>query len=154
MQKRRIARALVTAAAGLCAAAPGAFAAQVSKSDAGIITFQAAAGEDNSVTLTDDALNNQFTDQAGVTPGPGCIDDPAADPTVALCPRPGTSVIVFDLGDLDDDVTVTDLDAIGLLERGGPGADILRGSNGTATSTLIGGEGTDSYEMPARPSTR
>jgi hypothetical protein len=133
-------------AALMTLAATSARAAQVSKSGSQI-HYAAAAGETNTLTVSTDAFNNIFTDSAGVTAGSGCVADPA-DPHVARCPKAGTTVIVMDLEDMDDEVTVTGVDFIGLLERGGQGADTLRGSDGSATSTLIGGDGTDSYAAP------
>src|SRR5215212_551762 len=117
MQRVRLAGlAALVAVGALAAAVPSAFGAVVTQGSNGNIAYAAGGGESNHLTLTADAVNNVFTDSAGVTPGAGCLDDPAADPNVALCPRGGTSLITIDVGDLDDEVTVSGLDFVGLLE--------------------------------------
>jgi hypothetical protein len=116
--------------------------------EVGHLVYMAEAGEENTVELTDNAVEYVFTDPAGITAGHGCSQS-SADPTEARCAKSGASgIITIDVGDQDDDVTVTGVDYAGLLERGGPGDDALRGSDGSATSSLIGGPGTDTYEAP------
>ena len=144
---RRAGLSVVIAALGAIVAAPTAFGAVVAREDTGHLLYRGGAGEINDVTLTEDPANYVFTDPAGVTAGPGCVEDPL-DPTVARCQKTSAGVITIDVGDMGDETTVTDVDWVGLLQRGGPGNDTLRGSDGTATSSLIGGEGTDVYEAP------
>jgi Ca2+-binding RTX toxin-like protein len=135
---------VVAAAFVLLAHSAGASAATVSAAG-GTITYEALGGEDNSLVVSDDGLNYAFTDPAGVAPGLGCMDDVAVNPNVAVCAKAGTTLVTIRLADLDDDTTLDAIDFIGFLQRGGAGADILRGSTGSASSTLIGDEGTDTY---------
>ena len=144
---RRAALIAVTAVLGSAVGATGALGAEVYRADTSHLYFVADAGEANRVTLTDDAVDYIFRDPSGVTAGAGCEPD-LLDPTVARCRKAGSGVVVIDVGDQNDEVTVSDVNFAGLLQLGGPGNDTLRGSDGSATSSLVGGEGTDVYEAP------
>jgi hypothetical protein len=130
--------------AAALAAAP-AHAATVSITNAGTyVSYAAAAGEANALTVTDDAANFVFTDPVGVTPGPGCFDDLAADPTVALCPKAGIQYVLAGLRDLDDSADLTDITGSLYALYGEAGDDTLRGSSAGSTF-LYGSGGLDTY---------
>jgi hypothetical protein len=135
----------IAAAAALLACGTSAASAATVSATGGTITYAALDGEDNSLVVSNDGLNYKFTDTAGVTPGLGCMDDVGVDPNVAVCSKGSTTVIVLQLADLDDDTTLDAIETIGFLQHGGAGADTLRGSTGSASSTLIGDAGTDTY---------
>jgi hypothetical protein len=69
-----------TAAAGTVALEPG-----VSVSDE-ILTYRAAPGERNDLTVSRGEGLVRVVDAAGVTPGPGCQPEAGNERTVAQCP--------------------------------------------------------------------
>src|SRR5688572_4756490 len=101
---RRCPQVLALALLVWLAVTGSAAAATVSREDGRNVVFEAGAGEVNVVDVAQTPTSYVFTDPAGVTPGAGCSDDAGSDPTVAECPREGSSVITVDLGDLADQV--------------------------------------------------
>lgn len=125
-------------------------AAEVQISSASTIFFLAETGEVNDLEIKRTGTDLTFTDPAGVDPGPGCVDDAAADPAVAVCPRGGITFVQASLADMDDEITLTDIPlAITVGEYGGDGDDVLRGSNLHATTYMYGYSGRDTYEPGA-----
>jgi Ca2+-binding RTX toxin-like protein len=154
---RFITRALPGAAlcVALLAFAPGAFGATVALNGA-TITYTAAAGEENNLTIDQGAGNITFDELAiGITAGAGCTAA-AGD---ASCPEAGVTSIVVNTADKNDDVSATsnvlvpltaalgdDSDFIFATKNadvidGGPGRDDLRGAAGA--DTVNGGVGSD-----------
>ncbi|HEX8104009.1 MAG TPA: calcium-binding protein [Solirubrobacteraceae bacterium] len=111
------------------------------------LTFRAASGEVNAVTLTQEGSVYTVRDTgAGVAAGQGCTQ---IDPQTARCENlpAGVSVSV-DLGDGDDRVSAPLGQPVSL--SGGAGADSLDGgsagdqlSPGPGADTVHGGEGAD-----------
>jgi Ca2+-binding RTX toxin-like protein len=117
----------------------------------------AAAGEHNSVTITQDPTGFTVDEHGGptMTVGTGC--GPGPGPNTATCPGGSVSRLSITLGDGDDDVTVAGATSAVILGgigndklQGGAGQDVVQGEDGTDTvlggggdDTLIGGPGED-----------
>jgi Ca2+-binding RTX toxin-like protein len=114
---------------------------------ANTIFVTAAAGEDNSLTITRDVSGFVVTESnpPTVTAGSGCSAGPG---NAASCPGAGISQIYVTLSDGDDGVTLaTPTNAVMLGGTGndtlvgGGGQDVLRGEDGA--DTVLGGAGDD-----------
>src|SRR4051794_957695 len=129
---------------------PAAALAGTASAENGRVAYLAAAGEKNDVTIApaaDSPTTLVVSDaSAPVTVGEGCTAAPSGG---ASCPTAGASVVVVQLGDGDDAVTIsgtlptevtgsTGNDAL----RGGSGDDVLRGEEGD--DTIDGNDGNDS----------
>jgi Ca2+-binding RTX toxin-like protein len=130
-------------AAAVCALAllPAAASAGTVTKSGDTITYQAAAGEDNSLQVTQAGGTITFNENGTVpvVDGGGC-------PLVAgnaVCPEGGVARLVVNLGDLDDFVVLT-TSALPLTATGGPGRDDLNGDSGA--DTLRGEGGNDSLD--------
>jgi len=149
--------ALAAAATVLLFAPATASASTVTKSG-NTITYEAAAGEDNGLNITQAGGNITFDEQTVViVDGGGC---PLAAGN-AVCAEGGVTKIVVNLGDLDDSASLQ-TSALPLTASGGPGrdglsggsgADVLRGeagddnlSGGDGGDTLDGGDGNDGHD--------
>ena len=144
-------RALLTLFLLLAVASPAA-AATVDRTD-GAIVYTGTGTEANDVSVTRTATDYVFTDAgaATITASGDCA--PGVSPNVATCPREDTTRMDFELNLGDDEVSLTSLDSIIVVERGGPGTDTLRGNDvdpalgsGGPSVSLVGGPGTDLYE--------
>jgi Ca2+-binding RTX toxin-like protein len=101
----------------------------------GALSYTAAAGEANDVTVAQNGILQRVTDSgATITPGLGCV---SVLPSVVDCL--GVLNLGFNTGDLDDTVAV----AVSLVSTidGGAGNDILVGNSGI--DVLDGGNGDD-----------
>lgn len=144
-------RALLTLTLLLAVASPAA-AATVTRTD-GIIVYAGEGTEANAVSVTRTETDYVFTDPGALTITASGDCAPTVTPNVATCPREGTTRMELNLGQADDEVSLTSLDGIVVLERGGPGTDTLRGNDvnpaqgsGGPFVSFIGGAGTDEYE--------
>jgi hypothetical protein len=150
-------RHIVAVATAMLAVAAGPAYAGSAAVDNGRLTFTAAPGEANKVTLggPDASGAFQITDTgAPLTAGPGC----QAASNGVVCQGGVAAVVIAYLGDGNDELTFTTplaSDALGGpgddILNGGPGDNILRGEAGNDTlagaggnDTLIGAEGNDS----------
>jgi Ca2+-binding RTX toxin-like protein len=137
MRIRALAGLIGTVAALAASGGPVAHAATVSKAPNGLITFEATAGEDNQLSITESGGYIQFQEQAGVTPapGPGCQ---AISATFARCESASVPRIEIHLKDGENDLNTTApraivADGIGATKNllvGGPFGDQLEGSGG------------------------
>lgn len=136
----RLCAAVVAGAAisGVCA--PASMAASAASSS-GTLTFRAAAGEANDLTISNAVVGGmaafKLADRgAPITPGPGCV---AAGPGAVTCQAPGISSIVawgFDRNDrlVNDTAMASSL-------YGGDGDDEVTG--GAGRDRIAGGRGAD-----------
>jgi Ca2+-binding RTX toxin-like protein len=124
---------------------------------ANTLLVTAAPGEDNSLTVTQDASGFAVDENgaATVTPGAGC--GAGAGPNTVTCPGAGISQLSITLGDADDEVTLTTPTNAVILGgtgndrlQGGGGQDVVQGEDGADTvtggagdDTLAGGPGDD-----------
>jgi hypothetical protein len=126
---------------GLALVAPASATAATLTLDGGTLTYRAAAGRANSVSITavgglvgvsvgDDDL---FEQPAGCTPLDG--------PPNSGYGCPGVSRVIVDAGDGDDSVTAAGDVPVPLVINGEAGNDDLAG--GAAADTLSGGDGQD-----------
>jgi hypothetical protein len=132
-------RALVIAVLIAVALPATAAASSVQSPDAGI-TFTAAAGEQNQVTVTpapDLSMVRLKEEILDLTPGFGCT---RVDSRTVDCVRRGLPVTI-DLGDGGDMLEVPS-GALPIVARGGTGDDKLL-AYGAGPSTLDGGDGRD-----------
>ena len=106
------------------------------------LTYRAAAGERNVVTISGDG--ERVEDRAGLTAGSGCAVEPNSGGRVAICPvEVGVPTVTLILGDEDDRATVEGTDHGGdIMLRGGPGDDLLRSAAGSY-NRFVGGRGDD-----------
>ncbi|MFI7602333.1 calcium-binding protein [Actinoplanes sp. NPDC049681] len=104
------------------------------------VTFTAASGKANSVTVTRSGRVITIDDKVAVKPGHGCRKD-GHDATKVACTTPSTPTLVtIDAGDKNDVITnKTNLEMIGL---GGSGNDTITGGS-VRDSRLDGGAGND-----------
>jgi hypothetical protein len=118
------------------------------------ITYTAASGQANRLTVTTPGTDVRLTDPAGLTAQAPCT---AVDARTVSCPRQGWLILDVALGDGDDVLFVNSYvvqkvvadggegndalssDSDGFLQ-GGPGDDTLSGS-----ATLLGGPGADRF---------
>jgi hypothetical protein len=126
-----------TATAGTVALEPG-----VSVSDQ-ILTYRAAPGERNDLTVSRGEGLVRVVDAAGVTPGPGCQPEAGNERTVAQCPlEQDPNALWLFLGDRRDRAQVGDFALGGVLLVGGAGDDRLSSGNALA-AVFVGGRGSD-----------
>lgn len=110
----------------------------------GTVTLAAAAGDTDGVTVSFAAGTYTIGDTAGVSAGAGCTQ---SGPTSVSCAATG---LTADLGDMNDELTISS-SGPGTVEvkggdgddklTGGPGPERLRGDGGK--DTLSGGKGDD-----------
>jgi hypothetical protein len=154
MGTRRTALLGVSACVAISALAPAAADASSVQLTSGGITYKAAAGETNTVTVARSGSTVTFDDSTATvnaisTSGPGSC---TAIVHHVSCTVPNTTQIKVQLGDGNDSVDasgVPDGAKLGGGEGndnllGGPGADDLEGDEGD--DVLRGAGGTDSYE--------
>ena len=130
-------KAVAALAVVLCLALPGAAMAGTAsldlvQSDLGPgvmvenLNFRAAAGETNRLKVSYDGSNAYtLTDTAGITPGRNCT---STGPTQVVCTRTSgerLGGVMIKLGDRNDRASLAGRGAIVL---GGPGSDVLKGS--------------------------
>jgi Ca2+-binding RTX toxin-like protein len=141
-----IAAALAGFVALQLGATGSAHAAAVSKAANGAVTYEAAAGENNELSVSESGGYVFFIDPAGVNAGPGCAWVSA---TAARCDSAGIPRIYVHLADGANDfdtaaprpVTVDGVGAIENVLYGGPLGDVLEGADGD--DRLGGGGGND-----------
>jgi hypothetical protein len=147
--RRRLSALLAAGAAAVGVAAVPATADAATASYAmGTITFTAAKGEANHLTVVPYGLTLKLTDTGTAGPaktpialmaGPGCWHTSS---NTALCPI-GATLLHADLGD-GNDVFDASLVTTPLNVTGGPGDDSLTG--GMGADHLDGGPGNDTFE--------
>ena len=137
---RRVGLTLGVAAATLLSGASAADAAGVVAGPAGI-SYTAAAGERNALTVTFDAAASTvtFTDTGAIITG----DCEALSASSVRCPATTSTSIVVDVADRGDSVVLEDFSADGpdATVDGGDGGDTITG--GAAADRLTGGPGED-----------
>jgi Ca2+-binding RTX toxin-like protein len=111
--------------------------------DGDIVTFLAADGQDNAVTITLDADGLTLTDTADeVNPAGSCT---AIDEHSVRCPRPESGAFEVEIRLLDGNDRSTNSSVDDLLDfveaRGDDGDDVLEG--GPGADFLVGGRGED-----------
>ena len=142
MIKSRAALLAVVALAGfgahLAGAAPA--AASTLQLDGATLTYDAAPGESNRVTVSaaGDALTVTDTG-AAVRVGAGCT---SVSSTQATCPAAGVAAMAVSTGDMNDTASVSGT-SIPTAFNDGPGNDAMTG--GAAADTFISGAGSDSF---------
>jgi Ca2+-binding RTX toxin-like protein len=137
---RRSLAACCVSIATIAAMASPAWAGTATVTSGGELTYTAAAGEVNVLTISRDA-SGTFTvsdTTATVTAGSGC--SLTAPPHTATCPAAGVERIVATLLDLADSATM--LTPLPAVLAGGTGADALTGGEGA--DALDGGPEADS----------
>ncbi|HWM10313.1 MAG TPA: calcium-binding protein [Solirubrobacteraceae bacterium] len=132
-------------AATLLAAAPAAAQAATASAVGGALTYTAAEGEANDLSVTLSAGTYTLSDAVAITASGTCA--PTGTPSEVTCT--GVSSITIDVRDRDDDVEVGPGTAAVIL-TGGAGDDELIGGDGndalnggTDADRLSGGSGTD-----------
>src|SRR3712207_78903 len=96
----------------------------------GTITYGGEGTEINRVNFELEGDEYVFTETGpGVTISPTGDCTQGATPNVAKCPREVTNRIELNLGAGADEVTVGAVDLIVIVENGGAGPDVLRGSD-------------------------
>ncbi|MDX6650902.1 MAG: hypothetical protein QOJ97_2853 [Solirubrobacteraceae bacterium] len=123
--------------------APGDAVAATVRSAGSELSYTAASGETNALTVTPRPSMYEFRDPgAQVTAVQPCVP---AGPDGALCPRSGITSLVADVGDGNDKVTVAvgqgDAPLLAATLYGGAGNDELLGGSGD--DALHGGPGDD-----------
>jgi Ca2+-binding RTX toxin-like protein len=131
-------------AIGVCGGGMAAQAAPAAAStvalDGPTLTYDAAPGEANRLTISASGSNLSVTDSgATVTAGPGCS---SISSTKASCPAAGVSAMALSTGDMNDTANVSSL-SIPTTFSDGPGNDTMTG--GGAVDTFIAGTGSDTY---------
>jgi Ca2+-binding RTX toxin-like protein len=142
-----VATATLAIAAASTSSAGAATVTHDATADAAAITFAAAAGEANVVTVDATVDQLRFGDAVALMPGGDCA---APAPTVD-CPSVGVSSIAIALDDMDDRVTLgAGLPAVNV--DGGAGADVIVGgpvaehlTGGDGDDVLVGGAGADGF---------
>ena len=146
--------ATLTVACGGMGAHAATAAASTVQVDGSSITYDAAPGEANRLTVTQWYGTLTFTDSgATVGAGPGCT---AVSSTKATCPSAGVAVLALSTGDMNDTASVSSL-AIPTIFSDGPGNDTMTGgaapdmfTAGTGADTYRGGGGQDIADYSAR----
>jgi Ca2+-binding RTX toxin-like protein len=137
--RRRL--ALAGAVGALLATAPAAHAATARKSG-DTITYTAAAGEANQLTITQaggDVVLDESSASITITDGGGCPITAGN----ARCPQAGVTKIVVNLDDRDDRLFPFDVTVLSpVTATGGSGNDTLFGTQ--QPDTIDGGDGSDS----------
>ena len=138
------------AAAGVALLAPGVASASRLAYENGVVTYQAAPGEQNRVVVNWGGGRPTFSDVPAVedamTIGPGC-QDTYGDRVIIECPgAPLSATIAVRLGDGDDRAEVLGDDQRGHRHElyGDAGNDDLHSEEGS--DLLDGGEGNDSLQ--------
>ena len=136
LQARLVTASALVGVSVLAAATPVAAASTVTRVEAQI-TFTAASGDENDVSMTLAAGMYTITDAgAPITPGAGCS---ALDANTVTCASDGVTVIVAALGDRNE--SLTNGTPTASVTYGGPGHDRLFGGSGP--DELSGGDGED-----------
>jgi hypothetical protein len=121
--------------------ASSASAADLTKSGS-TLTYQAAAGESNNLTVTHAASTYTFTDNGGgiatATAGGGCtVTDGTPAPVTMTCSDAGVTAVVVNLNDMGDGATAAGVNQAPFTLNGETGNDGLIGSS--ANDQLDGG---------------
>ncbi|HEY1596409.1 MAG TPA: hypothetical protein VGF74_13510, partial [Thermoleophilaceae bacterium] len=115
-------------------------AASTVQLDGPTLTYDAAPGESNRLTIAGSGGSLTVTDTgATVTAGPGCS---SISSTKASCPAAGVSAMALSTGDMNDTASASSL-SIPTTFSDGPGNDTMTG--GGAVDTFIAGTGSDTY---------
>ncbi|MFQ5426701.1 MAG: calcium-binding protein, partial [Gaiellales bacterium] len=147
---------LVSAGGALSIVAPPAALGADASVDSATLTYGAADGEPNDLTISLADPTFTLTDPgATITAGAGCTTVNANEVT---CDATGVTAIAVTLGDMDDSASVAP--AIDTSIEGGPGADTLTGGPGddvflegagpTGADTFDGGPGVDTVDYSGR----
>jgi hypothetical protein len=137
---KRAGLVVALAIAGTAAFASIASAATVSQAGA-TITYQAVAGETNSVVVTDPTATSYLFTETGILAGTGCTQTSVNSVT---CTNASTNVsVVMNMDDMGDTVTASGVNqaADTFQINGEAGDDILTGT--TQAATINGGSGND-----------
>jgi Ca2+-binding RTX toxin-like protein len=134
-----MARALLLAAAAL--AVPASASAATVSAENGRIMITAKPGETNTMTFNEGDGSYQITDSASpIEAGANCVKAP--DAQRVGCPATGATVLMADLGDGDDSLTVSA--GLGSDVEGGAGNDTIVG--GFGDDVIRGGAGNDGLD--------
>ena len=132
--------------AALLASAPAVAGAATAKVRNGTLTYSAAAGEANVLSVKFASGAFVLSDSGAlITPGTGC----AARAPAHLVTCRGVDRIEAALGDGADELKVDASVPLGVTAVGGAGDDVLRG--GPQADTLSGGPGADRLDGAAGP---
>jgi hypothetical protein len=131
---------LAVAGAVLAGCLPASAVAGTAAVDGSRLTYRAAPGERNDVSVSQQVGVVTVQDAAGVTPGPNCRRDEGAASSVAVCDAAGVLLISLNLGAGADRARVEPVFA-DLVLSGGRGDDRLRADSGTVR--FVGGPGDD-----------
>jgi Ca2+-binding RTX toxin-like protein len=124
--------------ANLAGAAPA--AASTVQLDGATLTYDAAPGESNRLTISPAGSTLTVADTgATVNVGPGCT---SVSSTQATCPAPGVAAMAVSTGDMNDTASVS-ATSIPTSFNDGPGNDTMTG--GSAADTFISGTGSDTF---------
>jgi Ca2+-binding RTX toxin-like protein len=139
---------MIVIGAGVASLAlPGVSFAGVASSDGSDVSYVAAAGEQNDITVDLASGTYTITDTAGVTATGPCV---SAGANSATCPEPTPTAgavppdvdhLSVSAGDGDDTITVNATPALGTRIDGGAGNDTIVGSAGP--DKILGGPGDD-----------
>lgn len=141
-------RASVAAVAASLWLAPAAFAGTAFVEGTNL-RFDAAPGEINGVVVTQIAPGEfRVSDQAPITPGPGCTGSDGDETNSVSCTSDGFTAVFAGLGDRDDSMSFSGVAAAATVD-GGEGDDSLGGT--TAGDFLIGAAGDDSFTGSLAP---
>ena len=108
--------------------------------DGPTLTYDAAPGESNRLTISSAGDTLTVTDTgATVTAGPSCTSASSTKPT---CPAAGVAAMAVSIGDMNDTASVSGT-WIPTTFDDGPGPDAMTG--GGAVDTFVAGAGSDTY---------
>ena len=142
----RVAAALAAAAVALAVAPSTAGASTASVSGGTDLTYNAAAGETNNVTVSLDGAVYRITDPgATITPMFGCA---AVNANEVTCTAAGVDRVDLQLDDLGDTNTLSPTVTVRSDISGEAGQDTLNGGDG-ARSSLFGGADNDTLNAGA-----
>jgi Ca2+-binding RTX toxin-like protein len=131
--------ALVTTGVNLATGAAPAAASTV-QLDGPTLTYDAAPGESNRLTVSSSGGTLTVTDTgATVTAGPGCT---SSSSTKATCPSASVTTMDISTGDMNDTASVSGT-SIPTTFDDGPGNDTMTGGN--AVDTFVSGTGSDTF---------
>src|SRR5438067_2353622 len=108
--------------------------------DGPTLTYDAAPGESNRLTISSAGDTLTVTDTgATVTAGPSCTSASSTKPT---CPAAGVAAMAVSTGDMNDTASVSGASMPTTFDDG-PGNDTMTG--GGAVDTFVAGAGSDTY---------